>query len=206
LVKGKLVDGAQASKFTPPSFEDSPSAAPGKAGGRRSAPTAADVEREARDRGIAAGEKAGAEKVALEAAPLLTGLRSAAGALKELREQVLREAESQVVDLAVAIARRIVIEELSQKPERIAVIVKEAIRRIERTGPVTIKVHPELYDLIARLRADIADAQTEILLDVDPSVPPAGPIVTGTTEEVLTDVDEQIRAIVEELRSVRAAQ
>jgi flagellar biosynthesis/type III secretory pathway protein FliH len=97
-----------------------------------------------------------------------------------------------------------VIEELSMNPGVIAVIVKEAIRRIERAGPVTVKVHPDLYNLIVDLKTEFSESQAEILLDVDPSVPPAGPVVMGTMEEVLTDVDEQIRVIVEEMRSERA--
>jgi len=209
LSKGKIVRDAAVSKFPLPAFEGATGPPfdrrPDRRGSRLPERTPEDIEREARLRGFEAGEKAGIENVEREAARLLAGLRNAVGQAEALREQIAREAEPQVVDLAVAIARRIVIGELSLAPERIAAIVKEAIRRIERSGPVTLKVHPDLFGLIAGLKADLAESQTEILLDVDPSVPPSGPIVTAATEEVLTDVDEQIRVIVEEMRSARAA-
>ena len=208
LYKKKFASDAKVSKFNFPSFEGM--AAPARIGRleRRGAQpserTPEDVERDAHVRGFEAGEKAGAESVSREAASLLEGLRCASGAVRVLKEQIAREAESQVVELAVAIARRIVMEELSACPERIVAIVKEAIRRIERAGPVTIKVHPDLYNLLAGMKDELAESRTEILFDVDPSVSPSGPVVVGTSEEVLTDVDDQIRTIVDDMRSARA--
>jgi flagellar assembly protein FliH len=202
LSRTRTADGPKVSRFAFPSFEDSE----GTARGARPVPrTPEEAERDGYARGFAAGKTDGAEDAAREAGPLLEGLRRAAEALLELRGQIVREAEPQVVDLAVAIARRIVIEELSTTPERIVGIVKEAIRRIERVGPVTIKVHPDLHNLIAGRESEISPSRAEILFDVDPSIPPAGPVVVGTTEEVLTDVDAQILTIVDDMRSARAA-
>lgn len=208
MYKRKFASDAKVSKFDFPSFEGiAEPVRTGRPEGRVARPserTPEDVEREAHIRGFEAGEKAGTESVSREAASLLEGLRRAVDAVHVLREQIAREAEPQVVELAVAIARRIVMEELSASPERIVVIVKEAIRRIERAGPVTVKVHPDLYNLMAGVKAELAESRTEILFDVDPSVSPSGPVVVGTSEEVLTDVDDQIRAIVDEMRSARA--
>jgi len=209
LFKAKLVSLEEVSKFHLPSFEGA--SAPVRPAGRterKNKPperTRADIEREAYVKGFEEGRKAGAEAVRKEAAPLLSGLRAAAAGVQERKAQIAREAEPQVVELAMAVARRILIGELSEKPERIVEIVKEAIRRIERAGPVTVRVHPDLARLIAELKGATTDFQAEILLDVDPSVPPAGPVVTGGTEEVLTDVDEQIRVIMDELRNDRAS-
>jgi len=208
LYKRKFASDAIVSKFHFPSFEGisapSRTGRPEGWGARFSERTPEDAEREAHIRGFEAGEKAGAESVSREAASLLEGLRCAVDAVRVLKEQIAREAEPQVVELAVAIARRIVMEELSACPERIVVIVKEAIRRIERAGPVTIKVHPDLYNLMAGVKAELEESRTEILFDVDPSVSPSGPVVVGTTEEVLTDVDDQIRTIVDDMRNARA--
>lgn len=205
LFRRKFANDAKVSKFAFPSFEGK--AEPvlaGHRGPRPSGQTPEDVLREAHLRGFEAGEKAGSESVSREAAPLLEGLRSAVDAVRVLREQIAREAEPQVVELAVAIARRIVMEELSTSPERIVAIVKEAIRRIGRAGPLTIKVHPDLYNLLAGMKAELAGFRTEIHFHIDPSVPPNGPVVVGRSEEVLTDVDDQIRTIVDDMRSARA--
>jgi flagellar biosynthesis/type III secretory pathway protein FliH len=208
LYRAKLVRGAAVAKFVLPSFEGAVPPRGQRTDERKARPQEHDpakAERDGYTRGFEAGEKAGADSAAKEARRLLDGLRAAAGALNALRAQMVQEAEPQVAELALAVARRIVMEELEDRPERVVRIVREAIRRIERGGPVTVRVHPDLYSLVRGLREDGADMQAEIVLDVDPSVPPAGPIVSGTTEEVLTDVDEQIRVIAEDLRTERAA-
>lgn len=208
MFKLKFAVDAKVSKFAFPSFEGiaEPARArrPEGRGARPFERMPEDVEREAHIRGFEAGEKAGTESVSREADALLEGLRCAVDAVRVLGEQIAREAEPQVVELAVAIARRIVMEELSTSPGRIVAIVKEAIRRIGRAGPVTIKVHPDLYNLLAGMKAELAGFRTEIHFHIDPSVPPNGPVVVGRSEEVLTDVDDQIRTIVDDMRSARA--
>ncbi len=209
MFRAKVVSEEEITKFHLPSLEGGkePARAARRPEKKTRPPekTPADIEKEARARGFEEGRKAGAESARKEAEQLLSGLRAAIAGVDELRKQVAAEAEPQVVELAVAVARRILIGELSESPERIVEIVKEAMRRIERSGSVTIRVHPDLVDVISSLKGRSAEFQSEILIDVDPSVPVRGPIVTGGTEEVLTDIDEQIRVIVDELRSERAA-
>ena len=165
----------------------------------------ADIEKEAYEKGFEEGRREGAENVEKEAVELLSGMRAAVAGVRELRERIVREVEPQVVELAIAVARRILIGELSENPERVVDIVKEAIRRIERIGAVTIRVHPDFSNVISSLKGRSSEFQADILLDIDPSVPLHGPVVVGATEEVLTDIDEQLRVIEEELRSERAA-
>lgn len=208
MYKAKVLSGEPVSKFHLPSFEGGKDPRPAPRRPDRKAPpparTPADIEKEAYAKGFEEGRRAGSECAMREAAPLLSGLQAAIAGVGELREQVFLEAEPQVVGLAVAVARRILVGELSENPERVVEIVKAAIRRIERSGSVTIRVHPDLSAVIASLKGRSSEFQADILLDVDPSVPPQGPIVTGGTEEVLTDIDEQIRVIMDELRSERA--
>ncbi|MBI5575068.1 MAG: hypothetical protein HY896_01750 [Deltaproteobacteria bacterium] len=210
MYKGKLVKDAKVAKYVLPSFEGAAEPArggrpEGRGGSHSAQRSPRDAVREAQLKGFDEGRKAGLESVESEAARLLDGLKSAVESVHALRAQIAKEAESQVVELAVAIARRVLIEEIAVNPDLIASIVKEAIRKIERTGPVTVKVHPDLYNMISGMRDGLAESPAEIVIDVDPSVPPAGPVVTGTTEEVLTDIDEQLRVIIDEIRSARAA-
>jgi flagellar assembly protein FliH len=199
------------SKFQLPSFEGTrdPQRFPSAGKDRKAPPppkrTPADIEKEAYAKGFEEGRRAGTQSFEKEAAPLLSGLCAAVDGVQEFREMVVREIEPQVVELALAVARRILIGELSESPERVVEIVKEAIRRIERTGAVTIRVHPDLSDAISSLKGRSAEFQADILLDIDPSVPPNGPVVVGSKEEIHTDIDEQIRVIAEELRAERAA-
>jgi len=165
----------------------------------------ADIEKGAYEKGFEEGRRAGMESVEKETAELLDGLHVAIAEVGRMREQLVRDVEPQVVQLALAVARRILADDLADNSWRVVGIVKEAIRRINRLEAVTIRVHPEMADIISSLKGRSSEFQTEILLDIDSTVPVNGPVVVGATEEVMTDIDEQIRVIAEDLRSERAS-
>lgn len=63
--------------------------------------------------------------------------------VEQARKEALAEAEASIVPLAVAIARRLVGEELALAPERIGGIVQEALARARNVSRVRIRVHPD---------------------------------------------------------------
>lgn len=207
MFKARILRDGSGAEFDPPSLE---ACRPGEGepwNGNEDLSPEARLEAIARDAlraGFEAGKRAGTEDAEREATVLLSGMREMLRAIGEERERALRELEPQVFELAVAIARRIVIEELAMRPELTAGIVKEAIRRIEKTGPLMVRIHPDFYEAFARHKAELLELHSEILLEVDPSVPPTGPLVIGPAEEIVTDPDEQIRNIVEEIKDAIA--
>jgi hypothetical protein len=78
-------------------------------------------------------------------------------------------------------------------------IVKEAMRKLERTGPITIKLNPAVHDLFMRLKPQLLEVHPDIIFDVDPSLTPHGQVVVGATEEVVTDIASQVRNIMEDI-------
>ncbi len=157
------------------------------------------IEREAYEKGFASGEKAGFAMGEQKAALLLDRLETIIRAMNALKSSVIKELEPQVFDLAITIARRIVIEELTIKPDVIVRIVKEAMRKLERTGPITIKINPALYDLFVKMKPELIDLHPEIVFDVDPSASTTGPLVIGPMEEVVTDIEAQMTNIIEDI-------
>ena len=163
------------------------------------------IEREAYETGFAAGEKNGLELGERKAAVLLEKLEAIITEMQVLKDGLIKELEPQITGLAAAIARKIILEELTVKPEAIVRIVKEAIRKIERTGTITIKISPALYDLFMRMKPELLELYPEIVYDVDPSASATGPVVIGDREEVLTDIDDQLKNIIECLETDNVA-
>ena len=160
---------------------------------------AEDIEREAYEKGFSAGEKAGFSMGEQKLIVLIEKLDAIVRELIELRKKMIRELEPQVVCLAVSIARKILGKELSDDPDRIAGMAKEALMRLERTGQITIKINPTLYDLFEKHKPDLLNVHPDIVFDVDPSVSPYGSVVMGPVEDVVTDVDEQIRNLIKDM-------
>ncbi|KWT85137.1 FliH/SctL family protein [Candidatus Magnetominusculus xianensis] len=174
------------------------------------------IEREARQRaqqiekdayekgfqaGLVEGQKSFEEKVVLLIGQLETMLTQ----FEQLREKQLREIEPQLLTLAITIAKKALYEELSINPDFVVKLVKEGINRLEKMGQITIKIHPSLHELFLKKRPEFLELHQEVVLDIDPSLPVNGPVVVGPMEEVVTNVDELLINILEDMRQKLAA-
>ncbi|HAM51254.1 MAG TPA: hypothetical protein DCP92_11400 [Nitrospiraceae bacterium] len=96
-------------------------------------------------------------------------------------------------------AKKILLKELTTDPQQIVGMTKDALSKIERTGQITIKINPALYDLFMRNKADLLTIHPDIVFDVGPSASRYGSVVMGPVEEVVTDLDEQLRNIIKDM-------
>ncbi len=199
LPKGRIIKRSDNKLFPMPSFPSREHAAHGR--GRTSQPRlsqeqeTAEIEREAYEAGFATGERAGREMGERKAAVLLSRFEQLLAAFEGLNEQIIKEVEPKAIRLSVAIARKIIGEELALRPEVIANIVKEALKKLDRTGTVRIRISPAMEELFVRLRPELLEAHPDIIFEVDPTVSSTGTVVTSAHEEVPTDIDEQLRQI-----------
>jgi len=107
-------------------------------------------EQEAYQSGLRQGRAAGAEEAAASLAPVLERLSHAVEEIIEQRRRFRREAEEDVVRLAVAIGRRILHRELSIDPEALLGVVKAALARIEAREVNRLRVHPADVQMIQK--------------------------------------------------------
>jgi flagellar assembly protein FliH len=97
---------------------------------------------EAHEMGRRKGEAAGRQAAAAEVQPVLQRLAAAIQEVSELRPRLRKQAESDLVRLALAIARRIVNRELSVDPEAITGLVRMGLDKLRLNEVVGIQVHP----------------------------------------------------------------
>ena len=175
---------------------------PGSGGlppGRRRDPEL--IEREAFEKGFAAGEKAGYEAGEQRAAVFLEGFEKLFQEISSLKEKIILETEPQLVLLSIGLARRILKEELQIHPEIIEHMVKEAIKELSQIGPVTIKLNPVLYDRFYKKKKEFQEIFPDLLFERDVNAPAKGAVVCNPFQETQTDLDFQLSNLIEELRS-----
>ncbi|MBI4681958.1 MAG: hypothetical protein HY757_02520 [Nitrospirae bacterium] len=163
-----------------------------------------EIQRKAYEEGFASGEKAGFKDGEQKAAILIERLENIIEEVAVFKENLVKELEAQVVNLAIAMARKIIIEEISMRPEVIVTVVREALKKLRRTGAITIKINPSLYDLFMKKKPELIDIHEDILFDVTSNVSLTGPLVISQTEEVVTDIDALIANIIEDINIVKA--
>jgi flagellar assembly protein FliH len=126
------------------------------------------LEREAFAKGFAQGEHAGAEAAGQRGEAMLHRLTQTLDELTTVRADMIRQTERQMVQLALAIARRIVQREVSLDPDLLLAMAHVALERLGESMQVTVRLHPDDYaaaraERVAELTASnvtiVADAR-----------------------------------------------
>jgi flagellar biosynthesis/type III secretory pathway protein FliH len=115
--------------------------------------------------------------------------------------------ERQVIELAAAIARTVVGDELVARPERIAAIAAPLIARVRRARRVTLRVHPEdaaALELSLHALRERCGVHGTLHVESDSAIARGGCVVSsdaGTLDaRVETRVDALARALEAKLR------
>ena len=134
---------------------------------------------------VADGRAVGLAEAREQATPLLSALAEALAGIEALRGEIAERVERDAVELAIALAERIVAGALDVAPERVLDVVRGALRRVTDRQRVTVIVNPEDAELVsahlAELRGElggIEEAQGRIVAIVR-RLEEAGSLVIG---------------------------
>ena len=109
------------------------------------------IEREAYERGFAEGQSMAKAQVQAEAQPVIERLSRSLVDISSLRPRLRREAERDLVKLAIAIARRVLHRELTLDPESLEGLIRVALEKLESRELCRVRVHPEQEESIRSL-------------------------------------------------------
>ena len=164
------------------------------------------IQRKAYEEGFAAGEKAGFKEGEHKCLLLEERLKNILDEIIVFKEKIAEELESNVVELAVAVAKKVIIEEIKMEPEIILTMVKNSLRKMNKVGTISIKINPALHDLFVQNKSGLIDIHPDIHIDLDPNIPVSGPHVSSRTEEVITDIETLLDNIMEEMKNEKQNQ
>jgi flagellar assembly protein FliH len=124
------------------------------------------LEREAFAKGFAQGEMAGAEAANQRGEMMLHRLMQTIEELTQVRAQMIHQTERQMVQLALAVARRVVQREVSLDPDLLIAMARVALERLGETAQVKIRLHPDDYEAAGAARvAQLSGSNVMILAD-----------------------------------------
>jgi flagellar assembly protein FliH len=152
------------------------------------------LERDAFTKGYAQGERAGLEAGGKRAEAMLRRLAQTLEELSGLRDTMVRQTERELVQLSVAIARRILQREVSVDPELTAALAHIALERLGGASPATVRLHPDDYaNVSAGQITPLGGRQVEIL--ADGTVARGGCLVESEFGFINASVDAQVDEI-----------
>jgi len=159
-------------------------------------------EQQAFEAGYRKGAEQGHQQASAQWKPVLEEFAQSLRELRQARQRMRREAERDLVELAVAIARRILHRELSVDPQALLGIVKAALDRLESREVDRLRVNPEDAELIGNYLAQTGLGQIEIVADRQLA---RGSVVLETVHgsldaSVETQLEEIKRGLLDRLR------
>lgn len=154
---------------------------------------AASADREAFARGYAEGEAAGVAVAARQLDAQHARLAQAIEELAGLRDRLTERTERQVVELALAVAGRILHREVSLDRDLLLVMARVALDRLGDVPAATIRLHPDDEAAVRRGRSDWPQGAIEVV--ADSSVRPGGCVVQSAAGDVDLGVDAQLREV-----------
>jgi flagellar assembly protein FliH len=180
---------------------------------REAAKIVAEARREAaavRQEAEAAGRKAAEqaierildEKVAKQMKTLTPALQAAVEQIREARQAWLAQWESRGVDLAAAIAERVVRGELVRKPEINLTWIREALDLVTGSGEFAIHLHPDDHAALERQTKQLAAAvhpTAAVRVVADAALSPGGCRVVTAFGSVDMQIAAQLERIKQEL-------
>jgi len=142
------------------------------------------------------------EKVAQQMKTLAPALQAAAAQIADARQDWLRHWESAAVDLALAIAERLVRGELARRPEISLDWIRQSLELVAGVGEIAIHLNPidaeTLGAQVAQVAAALHPAATTRLV-ADGSVSPGGCRIATAFGAVDGQLESQLERIKQEL-------
>lgn len=163
------------------------------------------IHADAYQEGFKQGHEDGMQKRYDEAEPLVHQIEGVLETLARMRQVLRFQSEQELLQMAVLIAKRVVLEELSVNPKVIYNALQTIMREIETLGKIRVMINPGDFDFLIKaktnlekylkdeqvltMKADIDVAPGNLLIETDETV------INFTFKKQFDDIEEALSRI-----------
>lgn len=148
---------------------------------------------QARAAARAEGEAFGRQQAQAELQPVLQKLAAAIQESADLRGRLRAQAESDLVRLSLAIAKKILGREINMDPEAITGVVKACLEKMRMQEVLRVRLHPEHRQRVTECLARLGATHVEVL--GDPTCERGAVLFETSRGNLDASVDTQLREI-----------
>lgn len=160
---------------------------------------------EACKKGYEEGFQKGYEEAKAELIELIVSFKNFEDELRRQKIEALKLAEKELVELALAIAKKVVRYEVDHTKQTVIRAISESIPQLADKEEILIRVNPEDLKVVQECAQDVKSAEPAIVkLDIAPDdrVSKGGAIVQSSSGSVDTDIDILIETLEKDLREL----
>ena len=170
--------------------------------------TVREIEEKAYAKGFARGEKAGVKSGNDKIESVVNSINQGLSELIKIRQGIYLETEQEIVKLAMAIARKIVCNEIRVKKDTVVNVVKEAVKKVEGNEKVKVKLSRKDFQFIKNEKPAITDKINNfenVSFEMDESIPDGGCIIETESGDIDARIEKQFQAVEEAFESISKA-
>lgn len=154
----------------------------------------AQIEKEAHDRGFAAGKDEALVQEKAVLAQFMTELQTLMKGIETDRQRLFSQYESEVVTLIKAMVDRVLFHEVSTNPQVIEMCLRTALSYVVENSKVTIRVHGQDLERLKKAvmeRPEMLTGYKKIDLNEDPAISPGGCFLETSFGEIDATLDSR---------------
>jgi flagellar assembly protein FliH len=124
---------------------------------------------------------------------------------KRETEKMITAAERQIVDIALAVARKLLARELEENPAVVLPIVKTALEKVHDQEQIVVKVSVDDFELVTEAKSDLqmmSGCEQSLTVLADPTISAGSCVIDTAYGSVDARIDMQFEAIQKALREV----
>lgn len=160
-------------------------------------------EGKAYEKGFVEGEKAGIEAVTKKVEPALNNFNQAATELENIAKKIHLNAERESIDLALAIAKKIVGHEIATNKEVVLSVVKEALKDVVDPEKIRIRMSPSDMEVLRDAKFQFSkyvDNIEAIIFEEDETIGCGGCVIETNLGNIDARIEKQLQAVEQALR------
>jgi len=157
------------------------------------------AEKEAYDRGCSEGRRDGIDQKNRELSLSSQSVAKLIRELEDLKKQILEDSEKEILDLAFLIAGKVIHKEVSTGREVILSVLRDAMRNMQESEGVRIRLHPGDYRHIIEVKPDFLERYGDISIEKDEGIGQGGAMIETNSGSVDARLDKQLNKIMESL-------
>ena len=139
--------------------------------------------------------------------PLLISLQEVLLQLNNIRKETHQEIEKEVVELALAIARQVICQEVALDRDIVVCVAREALAKVEDPGRIKIKMSPSDLQFIKETRSQLSNLIENIdnvTIEAAENIQSGGCIIETDLGEIDARIEKQLQAVEESFRTAIA--
>jgi flagellar assembly protein FliH len=154
--------------------------------------------------GFEQGERAGSAAAASGVEPVLQSLNQMLTELEALHRRELRQVEAELIDLALAVARKIVGREVALGPDALTGLLRDALSRFEHAGRLSIRMNPDDLQRLADVRPRLLEGLAHpgrVRFEADATISAGGCFIESEAGDLDARLEQRFRMVEDAFRT-----